>query len=54
MITNDVIGLATGSEPISQVYQSFHVLFLCYGSHGRYYRFSRLLKLFLDTFSLSL
>ena len=46
--------LPTGYKLVWQVYQWCHALFLTYGSHGRYHRFDRFLKLFLDTWCHSL
>ena len=46
--------LQTGYELVWQVDQWCHALFLTYGSHGRYHRFDRFLKLFLDTWCHSL
>ena len=44
-----ILALPTGYELVWQVYQWCYALFLTYGSHGRYHRFDRFLKLFFDT-----
>ena len=49
-----ILGLPKGFEPVSQVHQWCHVLFLSYGSHGRYHGFNGFFfKLFFDMMSLS-